>query len=48
MLSVMSSLMIDLFGTIFPAWLECEPVQYLLGLALVAILITTLIRLLKP
>lgn len=48
MLSAVSELMSDLFGYIFVQWLSCEAIEYLLGMAFVAIIITFLFKFLRP
>lgn len=48
MLSATSNLVQDLLGNVFVAWLSCEPVLYLLGLIIVATIITILFNILKP
>lgn len=48
MLSATSELITNLLGDVFVSWLSCEPVMYLLGLAIVATIITFLFKFLKP
>lgn len=48
MLSAVSALISDLFGSVFVAWFNCEAIQYLVGMAIVAILISILSTFFRP